>query len=72
MNHNLDREVCFQYKDKIYFGKITNEIGITYKEYQIISQTEQGEIFSCWVKADQIIEERRSFLKDRRKPFREI
>jgi len=72
MRHNLNQEVRFKYKDKIYFGKIINEIGTFYKEFEIISQTEEGDIFSCWVKADQIVEDRRSFLKDRRKGFREI
>ena len=66
MSSNLYKEVCFNYNNKIYFGKIVNEIGIHYKEYKIISLTEQGEIFSCWVKADKIIKDRRSLL-DRRK-----
>ena len=66
MHHNLNKEVCFKYNNKIYLGKIVNEIGIHNKEYKIISLTEQGEIFSCWVKADQIIKDRRS-LHDRRK-----
>jgi hypothetical protein len=59
MHHNLDRQICFKYKDKIYFGKITNEIGTTHKEYKVIALEDNGELLICWIKASEIIKDRR-------------
>jgi len=67
VDSNLYKEVCFKYNNKIYFGKIINSIGgLKYKEYKMVSLTEDGQILCCWIKADQIIKDRRS-LHDRRK-----
>ena len=70
MNHNIDKQICFYHQNKIYLGKITNEIGIKYKEYKVIALEDNGELLICWIKASQIIQDRRWRSKDRRSSSR--
>ena len=72
MNHNLNKQICFKYKDKIYFGKIINEIGIVNKEYKVIALEDNGDLLCCWIPMSQIVLDRRWRSKDRRKKSDEI
>ena len=65
----LYTETCFKYLGKIYYGQIVNIVGHKFKEYKIISWI--GEFwFAGWIKENDILQDRRTLNKRRKKDRR--